>query len=53
MVERHGFVKKHMELGDVMFHRCPGEVMPTEMLTKPLDSTRLKKLSELVNLTDT
>jgi hypothetical protein len=53
MVARHGFVKQHMELGDVMFHHCPGEVMPADMLTKPLDGTRLKKLSELVNLTDT
>jgi len=53
MVARHGFVKQHMELGDVMFHNCPGEVMPADMLIKPLDGTRLKKLSELVNLPDT
>jgi hypothetical protein len=53
MVARHGFVKQHMELGDVIFQHCPGDVMPADMLTKPLDGTRLKKLSELVNLTDT
>ena len=54
MVARHAFVKQHMELGDVMFHHFPGEVMPADMLTKPqVDGTRLKKLSELVKLTDT
>jgi hypothetical protein len=53
MVARHGFVKQHMDLGDVILQHCPGEVMPADMLTKPLDGTRLKKLSEIVNLTDT
>jgi hypothetical protein len=53
MVARHGFVKQHMDFGDVILQHCPGEVMPADMLTKPLDGTRLKKLSEIVNLTDT
>ena len=53
MVARHGFVKQHMDLGDVILQHCPGEVMPADMLTKPLDGTRLKQLSEIVNLTDT
>ena len=52
MVARYGFVKQHMELGDVAFEHCPGEVMPADMLTKPLDGSRIKKLSELVNLVD-
>jgi hypothetical protein len=41
-----------MELGDVAFEHCPREVMPADMLTKPLDGSRIKKLSELVNLVD-
>ena len=52
MVARYGFVKQHMELGDVAFEHCPGEVMPADMLTKPLDGSKIKKLSELVNLVD-
>jgi hypothetical protein len=53
MIARYGFVKQHVELGDVIFKHCPGEVMPADMLTKPLDGTRLRKLSEIVNLVDT
>ena len=52
MVAKHGFVKQHMDLGDVILQHCPGKVMPEDMLTKPFDGTRLKKLSEIINLTD-
>ena len=52
MVARHGFVKQRMNLGDVILQHCPKEVMPEDLLTKPLDGTRLEKLS-VVNLTDT
>jgi len=51
--DTHGFVKQHMNLGDVILQHCPGEVMPADMLTKPLDGTRLKKSNEIINLTDT
>ena len=37
MIARYSFVKQHMELGDITFKHCPGEVMPADMLTKPLD----------------
>jgi hypothetical protein len=50
MVARHGFVKQHVESGDIIFRHCPGDTMPADMLTKPLDGTRLKKLSKLVCL---
>jgi hypothetical protein len=53
MIARHGFVKQHVEFGDITFKHCAGDVMPADMLTKPLDGTRLRKLSELVNLVDT
>jgi hypothetical protein len=53
MVARHGFVKQYLDSGDITFKHCPGDVMPADMLTKPLDGTRLRKLSSLVNLTDT
>jgi hypothetical protein len=52
MIARYSFVKQHMELGDITFKHCPGEVMPADMLTKPLDGTRLRKLSEIINLVD-
>ena len=45
MVARHGFIKQHVELGDITFKHCPGDIMPADMLTKPLDGSRLKKLS--------
>jgi hypothetical protein len=53
MIARYGFVKQHVELEDITFKHCPGEVMPADMLTKPLDGSRLKKLSQLINLVDT
>jgi hypothetical protein len=52
MIARHGFVKQHVDSGDITFVHCPGEVMPADMLTKPLDGPRLKKLSQLINLYD-
>jgi len=52
MIARHGFVKQHVDSGDITFKHCPGDVMPADMLTKPLDGTRLKKLSQLINLID-
>jgi len=53
MVARHGFIKQHVELGDITFKHCPGDIMPADMLTKPLDGSRLKKLSKLISLIDT
>jgi hypothetical protein len=53
MVARHGFIKQHVELGDITFKHCPGDIMSADMLTKPLDGSRLKKLSKLVSLIDT
>jgi hypothetical protein len=52
MIARYQFVKQHVDLGDITFCHCPGEIMPADMLTKPLDGPRIKKLSELVNLID-
>jgi hypothetical protein len=52
MIARYQFVKQHVDLGDITFCHCPGETMPADMLTKPLDGSRLKKLSELINLVD-
>ena len=53
MIALYSFVKQHMELGDITFKHCPGEVMPADMLMKPLDGTRLRKLLEIINLVDT
>jgi hypothetical protein len=53
MVARHGFIKQHVELGDITFKHCPGDIMPADMLTKPLDGSRLKKLSKIISLIDT
>jgi hypothetical protein len=52
MIARQGFVKQHVDSGDIIFVHCPGEMMPADMLTKPLEGTRLKKLSQLINLHD-
>jgi hypothetical protein len=52
MIARQGFVKQHVDLGDITFVHCPGEVMPADMLTKPLGGSRLKMLGELINLHD-
>jgi hypothetical protein len=52
MIARHGFVKQHVESGEITFRHCPTDVMPADMLTKPLDGSRLKKLSQLINLID-
>jgi hypothetical protein len=52
MIAKYGFVKQHVETGDVIFKHCSGDVMPADMLTKPMDGTRLRKLSEIVNLVD-
>jgi hypothetical protein len=52
MIARQGFVKQHVDLGDITFIHCPGEVMPADMLTKPLGGSRLKMLGELINLHD-
>ena len=38
--------------GDIIFVHCPGEMIPADMLTKPLEGTRLKTLSQLINLHD-
>jgi hypothetical protein len=52
MIARQGFVKQHVDLGDITFIHCSGEVMPADMLTKPLGGSRLKMLGELINLHD-
>jgi hypothetical protein len=52
IIARYEFVKQHVDLGDITFRHCPGDIMPADMLTKPLDGTRLKKLSQLINLID-
>ena len=31
MIALYIFVKQHMELGDITFKHCPGEVMPADM----------------------
>jgi hypothetical protein len=52
MVARYQFVRQHMELGDITFKHCSGDIMPADMLTKPLEGLRLKKLSQLICLID-
>ena len=43
MVARHGFVKQHLNLGDLILQNYPVEVMLADILTNPLDVTPLKK----------
>jgi hypothetical protein len=38
MIARHGFVKQHVELGDITFKHCSGDVMPADMLTDHVQS---------------
>jgi hypothetical protein len=52
MIARHGFVKQHVDMGDITFKHCPGDVMPADILTKPMEGSRLKKLSAIVSLVD-
>ena len=37
MIARQGFVKQYIDQGDIIFVHCPGEMMPADMLTKPLE----------------
>jgi hypothetical protein len=52
MIARHGFIKQHVESGDIIFQHCAGDIMPADILTKLLDGSRLKKLSQLIHLVD-
>ena len=52
MITCQGFVKQHVDSVDIIFVHCPSEMMPADALTKPLEGTRLKKLSQLINLHD-
>jgi len=50
LITRRGFVNHHVEIRDVIFEHCPGEVMPADMLTTPLDGSRLSRLMNPVDL---
>jgi hypothetical protein len=42
MIARQGFVKQHVDSGDIIFVHCLGEMMLADITTKPLEGTRLK-----------
>ena len=44
------FVKHHVMNGNIMFHYCPTEDMTADLLTKPLQGTRIMKLRKLAGL---
>ena len=48
MIALYIFVKQHMELGDITFKHCTGEVMPADMLTKPLDEPDKESLVRIL-----
>jgi hypothetical protein len=52
MITKYGFIKQHVDLGDIILVHCRTHVMAADMVTKPLSGTELKKLSELVCIGD-
>jgi hypothetical protein len=52
MITKYAFVKQHVDLGHIELVHCRTQVMAADMLTKPLNGSDLKKLSELVSIVD-
>ena len=48
----YAFVKQYVDLGKIELVHCRTQVMVADMLTKPLNESDLKKLSDLIFIVD-
>jgi hypothetical protein len=52
MITKYGYIKQHVDLGNISLEHCRTQVMAADMVTKPLAGTDLKKLSQLICIVD-
>ena len=47
LLNRHSFIKQHIENGDITLQYCPTKEMLADMLTKPLPKVQLQYLLQV------
>jgi hypothetical protein len=52
MITKYGFIKQHIDMGNISLEHCRTHIMAADMVTKPLGGTELRKLSELICILD-
>jgi hypothetical protein len=52
MISKYAFVKQYVDSGQIKLVHCRTNVMVADMLTKPLNGSDLKRLSDLVSIVD-
>jgi hypothetical protein len=52
MIAKYSFIKQYVDSGEIILSHCRTNIMVADMLTKPLGGTELKKLMDLVYITD-
>ena len=48
MITKYGFIKQHIDNGNIILEHCRTHILAADVVTKPLGGTDLKKLSNLI-----